>query len=240
MSWIGWAIPGSGHCSRRRGGGGSSNGRCTDRRDDLRARMTARGPWRFWSSCSGVLLRPRRTITSISSSATIADGFAAASMFGCLYGLAALLAHARGREPRGRLPTFIPSRRHYLWQSVYTLPVSLAWMALLGGFARQLSKRLGGKGTFASDFTMLAFTQSMPMIALFWLPDVVCYLLGIDGPSYERLVVVYGPAAVTWAAVLSTAGISTTERIAWPKSLVVVILSEIASAVASGTAIVIR
>jgi hypothetical protein len=65
---------------------------------------------------------------------------------------------------------------------------------------------------------------------------MVCYLLRVDA----RLVAVYGSVAVAWAATLSAAGLCATERIRWTKALPTVVVSELASAVASGTAAVIR
>ena len=62
---------------------------------------------------------------------------------------------------------------------------------------------------------MLAFTQTAPMIIVFWVPDLACYLLRIPEDRYLRLVPVHGSAATVWALVLSTAGITATERVSW-------------------------
>jgi hypothetical protein len=136
--------------------------------------------------------------------------------------------------------TCIPAERYYLWQSLFNLPITLLWITLFAASARQVARRLGGTGTFGSDLAMLAFTQSAPMLALMWAPDMACYLLRVDERLYARLLAVYGSVAVAWAAALSAAGLCATERIPWTKALPTVVVSEIASAVASGTAVVIR
>jgi hypothetical protein len=195
---------------------------------------------RFWSICWGTLVRPGRAIDAIRTTATVGDGVTIASIFGLLYSLAALTAYRTGRVPRSRSVTAIPASEYYRWESLFTLPVTLLWITLLAASTRQVSKRLGGTGTVRSDFTVLAFTQSMPLIALLWLPDMVCYLLRLDSRRYARLVPLYGTAAVTWSVALSASGISATERMPWWRSLAAVVASEVVSVVGSGTALFIR
>jgi hypothetical protein len=59
-----------------------------------------------------------------------------------------------------------PPERYYLWQSLFTLPITLLWITLFAASARQVARRLGGTGTYGSDLGVLAFTQSAPMLAL--------------------------------------------------------------------------
>ncbi len=200
----------------------------------------SRAAGRFWSYCWGTLVAPRRTTEMIRSSATAGDGVTMASIFGGLYALAALMSFLIGRKPSGRTLKMIPAERYYLWQSVFTLPMTLLYFTLLAAFARQLSRRAGGAGRFGADFTMLAFTQSMPMIAAIWLPDMICYSLRVDEQRYLRLVAVYASVAAAWAAVLSAQGLAVSERRRWPVALRTVLASELASAIASGVAVAMR
>ena len=204
------------------------------------AASRSRAAGRFWSHCWGTLTAPRRTTKLISSSATAGEGITIASAFGCLYSLAALTSYLAGRKPRGRVLKGIPAERYYLAQSLFTLPVTLLWFTLLAASARQLSKRAGGAGSFGSDFTMLAFTQSVPMIAAMWLPDMACYLLRVDERMYRRLVPAYGSAAMVWAAALSARGLSVSEGMPWPVALRTVVAAELGSAIASGVPVVMR
>ncbi len=113
-------------------------------------------------------------------------------------------------------------------------------MALLAAMVRRASARAGGTGTFEADLTVLAFTQTAPMIVLFWVPDMACYLLGVPGQRYRRLVPIYGSAGTAWALVLSTAGVVATERISWRAALPTVVASEIASPLGSSVAVAMR
>ena len=208
----------------------------------------ARATGRLWSYCWGMLVAPRRTAEAINATATAGDGVAMASLFGGLYAVAALTSYLARRQPSGRTLKMIPAERYYLWQSGFTLPLTLLQFALNAAVARQVSRRLGGSGRFGPDFTMLAFTQAMPLLAAMWLPDMACYLmwgrrvgsLRVDGRLYARLVAVYAPAATAWAVALSARGLSVSERIRWPVALPAVIASEAASAVASGVAVAMR
>jgi hypothetical protein len=56
--------------------------------------------------------------------------------------LAALTSYLTGRRPRGRVLTSIPAERYYLWQSLFTLPVTLLWITLFAASARQVARRL--------------------------------------------------------------------------------------------------
>lgn len=171
-----------------------------------------------------------------------------ATLFGGLYAVAALTSYLVGRKPAGRTLKMIPAERYYLWQSVWTLPMTLLQFTLLAAVARQLSRRAGGAGSFGADFTLLAFTQSVPLLAAMWLPDMACYLmwgrrvgsLRVDRRLYGRLVAVYASVATVWAVMLSAQGLAVSERIRWPVALRTVIASELASAIASGVAVAMR
>jgi hypothetical protein len=194
----------------------------------------------FWWTFAQTLVRPRRAIAAIADAPSARHAMGATGLFGGLYSVAAFTSYIVGRRPRGRLLTFIPEERYYLWESMFCLPLTLVWMALFAVMVRRASARAGGTGTFEAHLTVLAFTQTAPMIVVFWLPDMTCYLLGVPEDSYLRLVPVYGSAAAAWALSLSTAGIAATERISWRRALPTVAASEIASAVGSGVAVTMR
>lgn len=208
----------------------------------------AQAAGRFWSRCWGLLAAPRRTTEMLKTSATTGEGVTMASIFGGLYAVAALTSYLVGRKPAGRTLKMIPAERYYLWQSVWTLPMTLLQFTLLAAVARRLSRRVGGTGNFGADFTLLAFTQSVPLLAAMWLPDMACYLmwgrrmgsLRVDERLYGRLVAMYAPIATVWAVVLSAQGLSVGERIGWLMALRTVIAAELASAIASGVAVAMR
>ncbi len=135
---------------------------------------------RFLARWAGMFVRPRRTIENIAVSPDWGEGLAATSVFGGAYSLASLTAYLTGHRPLGPTPRFIPRERYYLWESLFLVPLTLLWMGLFAGLTRQSAKRLGGSGTTKADFEVLAFAQSMPMIAGFAVPDLLCYLLRLD------------------------------------------------------------
>jgi hypothetical protein len=125
------------------------------------------------SRCAGILFRPRKTIEAIESSPDWEQGLAITSIFGAAYSLAALTAYLAGHRPIAATPRFIPRDRFYLWESTYVAPLTVAWMGLFTTLTRFCAKRLGGTGTAQSDFTVLAFAQSIPMTAGFATPDLL-------------------------------------------------------------------
>lgn len=190
--------------------------------------------------CWGVLVRPRSTIRALARSSTAGQGVLVAGGFGLLYSLAALLAHRAGYRPTGQVLRSVPPERYYLWESVFVVPVTMAWMGSFAWFVRRAAARCGGRGSAAADFTMLAATQVPPMVVSMWLPDVVLSLLRTERQRYLRLVRIYAPAAVIWAIGLSTCGIAATEGISHRRAFVVVLVGEAAGAVASGTVVLVR
>jgi hypothetical protein len=113
-------------------------------------------------------------------------------------------------------------------------------MALLALFVRVGARRAGGRGVVGTDFTVLAFTHTAPMVVLMWLPDMVCYLLRLDARRYTRLLRVYVPAATCWAIGLATLGTATAERIPPTRALAIVVSADAAAVVASGVALAVR
>lgn len=195
----------------------------------------------LWSLCWGSLARPRQTARVAARSAEPRQAWAMVAGFAALYSLGTLAAYKRGRRPqRSPLMRVIPSERYYVWESVFQPPVTVAWMALFTTLVRAGSRRIGGTGTWQSDFNALAIGHTTPLIAAMWLPDMACYLLGLDERRYLRLVAVYAPTATAWAVGLSTFGISEAEGISWRKAAATVLVADGASALATGIPFIMR
>jgi hypothetical protein len=69
---------------------------------------------RFSWTFAQTLIRPRRAIAAIGAAPSARKGLAATALFGGLYSLAAFTSYCIGRQPRGRLLTFIPAERYYM------------------------------------------------------------------------------------------------------------------------------
>lgn len=187
-----------------------------------------------------MVVRPQRTIDRIIASPSYGEGLQATSGFALAYSGAALIAQLTGHRPVGPTWKLIPRDVYYFYESMFLLPITTLWMFLFAAFTHQLAKRSGGSGTTERDFTVLAFTQAVPMTLAFCGPDVVAYILRLDPRRYRRMVVIYGPAAMLWATTLSVLGIAKAERLSRRRSLAVVLLAQAASAVVSGVALLVR
>ncbi len=185
-------------------------------------------------------MRPRQTARVIAGSATLRQGWAAVTGFAALYSLAALTCYLTGRKPQRPLLRSIPAERYYLWEALFVAPVTFGWMALFAAVVRAAARRVGGTGSYESDFTMLAVGHTMPLVVGMWLPDMTCYLRRLDDRHYLRLVAVYAPAATAWALAVCTLGIGDVERIPWRQAAVTVLAADVVASVASGVVFVMR
>jgi hypothetical protein len=194
----------------------------------------------FLSLCTGILFRPERTLRQLVASPSWVKALAVTSGFALAYSAAALVAQFTGHRPVGQTVKFIPQNRYYFYESIFLLPITNLWMIMFAAGTRQIAGRFGGMGALRQDFTVLAFSQSLPMTLAFCLPDIAAYVLRLDARRYRRLVVIYGPAAVIWADTLAVLGIAMAERIPRRRSFAIVLAAQAASALASGVAILVR
>lgn len=161
-------------------------------------------------------------------------------MFAGLYAVAAFTSYRKGRTPQRPLLHFVRPERYYLWESVFIAPVTFAWMTLFARLVRRAARRVGGSGTYESDFNILAMAHTVPLIVAMWLPDMACYLSGVEERRYQRLVTLYAPAATAWAVALCVIGIQEAERISPRDAAIAVVIADLTSAAASGVPIVMR
>jgi hypothetical protein len=104
------------------------------------------------------------------------------------------------------------------------IPVILQIYLLFAALAHLFARLLGGKGSFEATLSVLGFTYSVPLIALFWIPDVL--LFSFFGSSIQlTLVPFYGTAAGLWTILVSVIGIKLAQQLSLPRSLLVAILS---------------
>lgn len=206
-------------------------------------RGTERSPGEpsLWSLCWGSLVRPRRTARVLAGSADTRQAWTVVGGFAVLYSVGTLAAYLTGRRPQDSpLMRVVPRERYYLWESFFQPPVTVAWMTLFTTLVRNGARRVGGTGTWQSDFNALAVGHTPPLVAAMWLPDMICCLVRLDERRYLRLVAVYAPAATTWALAVAALGVSESEQISWRKAAATVLVADGVSAVASGIPFVMR
>lgn len=179
---------------------------------------------KFWHYSWGIIVKPAYTLKQLAGEASLAYAFAAYFLFGLLYGLFALVGYFYGHLASGILLNFIPARTYYLWEGIFMIPVTMQIYLLFAALAHLLSKLLGGQGSFEGTLSVLGFTYSIPLIVLFWVPDVVFFFL-FGRQVQLNFVPFYGTAAGLWTFILSLMGIRIAQQISLPRAFFVTIVA---------------
>jgi hypothetical protein len=161
--------------------------------------------WRAWW---GTIVSPRETLQQLSETGLNATSYIAYGLFPLLYAVSLLVAYQRGATPVLWKPwvTIIPFEDYYLWEAVFLVPLSFLLWITFAAVAHLLATAQHGKGTYESTAAVFAYTYSVPLVVLMWLPDQLQFLafgLEIRG----ALVAVYGSAAGIWVLALSALGL---------------------------------
>ena len=185
---------------------------------------------KFWPYWWGTIVRPVPTFKQLASEVSLAYPFAAYFLFGLLYGLFALAGSFAdpGHTPSGILINFIPANRYYLWEGLFMIPITMQIYLLFAALVHLFARLLGGKGSFEAMLSVLGFTYSVPLLVLFWLPDVL--LFSFFGSSTQlTLVPFYGTAAGFWTFIVSVIGVKLAGQLSFPRALLVTLLSLVIS-----------
>ena len=185
---------------------------------------------KFWHYWWGTIVRPVPTLKQLASERSLSYAFAAYFLFGLLYGLFALVGYFAdpGHTARGILINFIPANTYYLWEGLFMIPITMQIYLLFAVLAHLFARLLGGKGSFEATLSVLGFTYSVPLLVLFWLPDVLFF--SFFGSSVQlTLVPFYGTAAGLWTLIVSIIGIIIAEQLSFPRALLVTLLSIVIS-----------
>lgn len=179
---------------------------------------------KFWLYCWGIVFKPVPTLKQLAEEVDLSYAFAAYFLFGLLYGLFSLVGYFYGHLPSGILLNFIPAKTYYLWEAIFMIPVTMQIYMLFAALAHLLSKLLNGQGSFESTLSVLGFTYSIPLIILFWVPDVVLFFL-FSRQVQLNFVPFYGTAAGLWTFIISLMGIGIAQQISLPRALFVTIIA---------------
>ena len=175
---------------------------------------------KFLHYCWGIIIRPVPTLKQLAAEASLSYGFAAYFLFGLLYGLFSLVVYFCGHLPSGVLVNFIPAKIYYLWEAIFMIPVTMQIYMLFAALAHLLAKLQSGQGSFEGTLSVLGFTYSIPLIVLFWVPDVVLFFL-FGSRVQLNFVPFYGTAAGLWTFIVSLMGIKIAQQISQPRALFV-------------------
>jgi hypothetical protein len=175
----------------------------------------------FWRAWWGTVVSPHRTLQELGRAGLTRTSCLAYGLFPLLYGGSILVGYQRGATPDLWRPwvTIIPFDRYYLWEAVFLVPLSFQLWITFAAVAHLLARAQRGGGTYESTAAVFAYTYSVPLIVLMWLPDQLqsfAYGLRIRG----ELVATYGSAAGIWMLVLSAMGLRIVHGLGTTRSLV--------------------
>ncbi len=175
----------------------------------------------FWRAWWGTIVSPRETLQQLSQVGLNVTSCIAYGLFPVLYSVSIFVGYQLGATPVLWRPwvTIIPFERYYLWEAAFLVPLSYQLWITFAGVAHLLARAQHGEGTYESTAAVFAYTYSVPLIVLMWLPDQLQFLaygLKIRG----ELVAVYGSAAGLWVLVLSAMGLRVVHRLTATRSLV--------------------
>jgi hypothetical protein len=175
----------------------------------------------FWRMWWGTIVSPQKTLQQLSQAGLNANSCLAYGLFPLLYSASILVAYSHGATPALWRPwvSVIPFEHYYLWEAAFLVPLSYQLWIMFAAVAHLLAQVQHGEGTFERTAAVLAYTYSVPLVVLMWLPDQVQFLA--YGPKIRgELVAVYGSAAGLWMLVLSAVGLRVVHRLSPPRSLI--------------------
>jgi hypothetical protein len=174
--------------------------------------------WRNWW---GTIVSPHETLRRLSEAGLSITSCIAYGLFPLLYSVSLLIAYQQGATPILWRPwvTIIPFERYYLWEAVFLVPLGFQLWITFAAVAHLLAKAQHGEGTYERTAAVFAYTYSVPLVVLMWLPDQLQFLAyGTD--IRGALVAVYGSAAGLWVLVLSAMGLRMVHGLTATRSLV--------------------
>jgi hypothetical protein len=183
----------------------------------------------------GTIVSPRATLQQLSRAGLSGASCIAYGLFPALYSLSILVAYHRGATPALWRPwvTAIPFERYYLWEALFLIPLSFQLWITFAAVAHLLARAQGGEGTYEGTSAVFAYTYSVPLVVLLWLPDQLQSLVyGLD--IRGDLVATYGSAAGLWTLLLSAAGLSVVHRLSGTRSLATALVAVVLSYVPGG------
>jgi hypothetical protein len=208
--------------------------------------LPAGGPsWRgFWACWWGTVVAPDATLRRVAVERSLALPTAAATLFPLLYSASILWAQLFVRRaPPSWEPWVwvIPYETYYLWEAAFLVPLTLLLWVLFGGLGHLLARALGGRGTFDATLAVFAFSLSVPLSVLLWLPDLLQTLAeALWGRPYSNtLVALYATPATLWGLALSALSPRIVQHLSWVRAAIVAVVA-MALGYGPGVALLIR
>jgi hypothetical protein len=183
--------------------------------------------WHGFGTCWwGTIHAPVAALRRVAAEPSLVYPTLAAALFPALYSASILWTQLFVRRaPPSWEPwvSVIPRETYYLWEAAFLVPVTLLMWLLFGALGHRLARAVGGRGTFDATLAVLAFSLSVPLSMLIWLPDLLQALAGVfwGWPFNDSLVAVYGTLATLWALSLSALGLRIVQHLSWTRAATV-------------------
>jgi hypothetical protein len=143
------------------------------------------------------------------------------------YSITVFIGYMLGHTPATSTLLSIPLEKWYLVQTFTTIPVGLAGALSYSGLAYIFCK-----ATFASQ----AFTLHIPNVILMWIPETLLlpiqHAMGINTIPWPQWIEILRVFIIPfpWIFFLSTVALSKIHKISWWKSLIIILVSSIPTA----------
>jgi hypothetical protein len=164
------------------------------------------------------------------------SGFWWVILFGFGYSVTVFFGYMLGHSPTSPTLLAIPTEKWYLVQTFTTIPIALAGALSYGGLAYILCKAIGGKGTFDATFASQSYTLHIPCVVFMWIPETlllpIYWSLDIHSIPWPGQIEIFRVFFVpfSWIYFMSIVALSKIHKISWWKSLLVIPVSSIPTA----------
>jgi len=164
---------------------------------------------KLWSYSWGTIVHPTKTFEEIATEGSLVYSAVLMVAFGVLYSIVALIAYLQGHQPS--LPILIAVRpeKFYLVEAIYLTPFTLQFWLLFSALCHLFSGRK--RGSFDTALAVLGFSNAIPNIVAFWLPDFISSV--VFGQIFTVPMAIYGTVWFVWLIWLSGIGLKVTHHI---------------------------
>lgn len=152
------------------------------------------------------------------------------------YSVTVFIGYMLGHTPTASTWLSIPHEKWYLVQTFTTIPIGLAGALSYSGLAYIFCRGIRGKGTFDATFASQAFTLHIPCFIFMWIPETfllpISYAMNIHSMLWPQWIEILRVFIIPfpWIFFMSTVALSKIHKISYWKSLIIILVSSIPTA----------
>lgn len=179
-----------------------------------------------------MLRNPRVAFGNIITRGQSRDGLVAMLMLGVLHAGFSLALHLAGHSPKMGIPA-LGRENHYLFQSIFIIPLYLVLFWIGGRVAHAISRRLSGTGSREVSLAIFGIAYAVPMLCLFIIPDILVFLIW-GFAAIGKAMRWYAPLAAITCVWLGTVGFSRAHKLGPGRAALAVFVGFVCQAVVGG------